>query len=165
MPRSLVSAAFFAVTCAIAVPAAASLTSTASAEQTRRPDEPAAAGAGSPRLYSGVVERDGDYVDVFKVRPRTVSLSCAGGGQLVISWQRWATRSASGIGRTRPCREASLRIRVKATRPIDGYFTRLTVRFTGYGTSRLGLGRHVGITWIRLDWLFDPDSGASPWPA
>lgn len=36
--------------------------------------EPAGqAATGKPRLYSGVVERGGDYVDVFKVRPRTVS--------------------------------------------------------------------------------------------
>lgn len=166
VPAPLFPAACFSTACAIAVLAAASGASTASAHGTSREHEPAAAASGLPRLYSGIAKRGGDYVDVFKVRPRTVSVSCADAGGLVISWRRWTSRSASGVGRTRPCREASVRIRVKASRPVDGYFTRLTVRYAGYGTGRLGLGRQGGsITWIQVDWMFDPDSGASPWPS
>lgn len=119
--------------------------------------------ASKPRLYSGVVERYGDYVDVFKVRPRTVSVSCADGGQFVVSWRSWTTRRATGSGHTRPCRGGRQRIRLKAFRPIQGYFTRLTVTYVDAGaTNRLGLAKMLGTTWLQVP--FYDGSGATPWP-
>lgn len=126
----------------------------------------AASAASLPRLYSGVAKHGGEYVKVFKVRPRTVSLICAYAGELVVTWRRWATKSARGVGKTRPCRGEGLRVRVKAFRPVDGYFTRLNVHFLGTGqTAHLGLADQVGITWIDLEWMNDPDSGATAWPS
>lgn len=123
----------------------------------------AATTASKPRLYSTVAERDGEFVDVFRVRPRTVSVSCAEGGQLVLSWRTWTSRRATGAGHTRPCRGGSERIKVKAFRPIQGYFTRLTVRYVeAGGTSRLGLAKMLGMTWLQVP--FYDGSGATPWP-
>ncbi len=127
-----------------------------------------ASASGLPRLYSGVATRGGDYVDVFKVRPRRVSVSCADGGELVVSWRSWTKRSASGVGHLRPCRGGGGRIKVKAFRPRRGYFTRLTVRYKvdrKWVPNQLGLARQLGTTWIRVSWMFNPDSGASPWPS
>lgn len=163
--RTVLPIAFFLATVSFAVLVTTPSGRAALAQATSRTPDPVAAPAAVPRLYSGVVERDGDYVDLFKVRPRSVSVTCADGGSLVIAWRRWGPRSALGHGRTRPCRGVSQRFRVKVSRPVSRYFTRMTVRYSGGNTNRLGLGQSLGLAWIELDWLSDPDSGASPWPA
>lgn len=91
-------------------------------------------------------------VNVFKVRPRVAVTDSADGGELVIHWQRWIYRYAYGTGRAYPD-HGSYPIRVKATRPIAGYFTRLTV--TGridrkWHRDPLGLGYLGGIS---LAWI------------
>jgi hypothetical protein len=113
----------------------------------------------TPRLFNGSGE-------TFKVRPHTVNLICASGGELVLKWKRWTSKSATGAGWTRPCRGDRLRVRVRAFRPVKGYFTRLDVKYKGYSTGHLGLGRMGGsMSWLDLDWMADPDSGSTPWPS
>ena len=130
------------------------------------PAPSASAATRLPRLYSGVTKRHGSYVDDFRVRPRKVQVACAYGGEFVVSWSHWSRRSAAGVGHTRPCRGEAHRLAVRASRPIHGYFTRLAVRWDAHTTSRLGLGTLAGsVDWIELDWMADPASGASPWPA
>jgi hypothetical protein len=151
MPPNNLSAAVSAILIALAVSAApATTTTTATATATA---------ATLPRLFNG-------FGETFKVRPHTVSLICASGGELVLTWNRWTSKSASGTGRTRPCRGSSLRVHVKAFRPVRGYFTRLNVKYKGYSTGHLGLGRMGGsMSWIDLEWMADPDSGSTPWPS
>lgn len=120
-----------------------------------------------PRLYTTVAERGGDYVDVFKVRPRRVSFTCGDGGTLVLSWRTWTRSQASGKGRLSPCRMSSRpRFTVTASRPVNGYFTRLTLRYRSGNVARMALAKMGGSTiWLTVRWMNDPDSGASPWPS
>lgn len=119
-----------------------------------------------PRLYSAVVESGSAFIRVFKVRPRSVSVSCADGGTLVrLTWRRWTRNSASGSGWTLPCDGVAQAVTLFVTRPVEGYFTRMTVRYDGGAPNKLGLGRVGG----RLSWMAvaalpgkGPDSG--PWP-
>lgn len=120
-----------------------------------------------PRLYSAVVENGSTFIRIFKVRPQTVSVSCADGGALVqLTWRRWTRNSASGAGRTKPCDGAAAQpVTLFVSRPIEGYFTRMSVRYDGSGPNRLGLGRVGGrLFWLGLAALpgTGPDSG--PWP-
>lgn len=129
---------------------------------------PAPAGATSPReprLYSTVVPRGRDFARVFKVRPSTVAMTCADGGTLMLAWRRWTRNSASGSGWTAPCEGAGQPVTVFASRPVDGYFTRMSVRYDGGEPNRLGLGHAGGrLAWIAVRRLTTPGSGASPWP-
>lgn len=132
------------------------------------PGAPASASGASapPRLYSAVVQDGGAFVRVFKVRPRTVSLTCADGGTLeALTWRRWTRNSASGSGWTHPCDGAVQAVTLFVSRPIEGYFTRMSVRYDGGAPNRLGLGRVGGrLFWLGLRALpgSGPDSG--PWP-
>lgn len=118
-----------------------------------------------PRLYSTVIPRGRDFARVFKVRPSTVAMTCADGGTLMLAWSRWTRNSASGSGWTAPCEGTGQPVMVFVSRPVEGYFTRLSVRYDGGGPNRLGLG-HVGgrLAWVGLKRLTTPGSGASPWP-
>lgn len=120
-----------------------------------------------PRLFSTIAERGGDYVDVFKVRPRRVGFACGDGGTLVLSWRSWTASHATGKGRLSPCRGTSRpRFTVRASRPVDGYFTRLTLRYRSGNVAHMALANMGGSTmWLTVSWMYDPDSGASPWPS
>lgn len=118
-----------------------------------------------PRLYVEVVPRGQDFARVFKVRPPSVTVGCANGGVLALAWRHWTSRFASGSGRTQPCVGDVQPVSVYVSRPVDGYFTRLSVRYDGGAPNRLGLG-HVGgrLAWLTLTRLADRGSGAAPWP-
>jgi hypothetical protein len=115
---------------------------------------------------------NGNDIPTFKVRPRDVITDSADGGELVIHWQRWTSRTASGTGRAHPD-HGSYPIKVQASQPVGGgytprVFTRLTV--TGklggrWHRDRLGLGYLGGfsLTWINLRWMNNPASGSIPW--
>lgn len=127
---------------------------------------PSAASAGGlPHMFT--VTRTGQTV--FQVRPHDVVTDSADGGDLIIHWARWTATGAAGSGTSHPD-HGSTPIRVKASRVIDGYFTRLTVWFkrgSSWQRDRLGLGYLGGISlaWINLAWMFNPQSGSTPWPA
>jgi hypothetical protein len=130
---------------------------------------PAVAGAASlPRLFRTEVFRESSTHDLFGVRPRSVLTDSADGGELVIHWRTWTMSSASGRGRAYPD-HGSYPISVRASRPITGYFTRLTV--TGFPAGRwhrdqlaLGYLGGISLTWINLSWMRNPASGSTPWP-
>jgi hypothetical protein len=130
--------------------------------------EAASARAGLPRLYSTSVLHGETVVNVFKVRPRIAVTDSADGGELVIHWRSWTATRAVGTGRAHPD-HGSYPISVTASRPVSGYFTRLTVTGkTGavWHPDPLGLGYLGGIslTWINLSWMNNPESGSTPWP-
>lgn len=128
-------------------------------------DRRAPAASPEPRLYSGVVARGRDFARIFQVRPPAVDVSCADGGTLELVWRRWTPRSGSALGWTRPCDGLGQRIVVSVSRPIEGYFTRMSVRYEGGGPTPLGLG-HLGgrLAWVAVSRLAGPGRGVPPWP-
>lgn len=133
---------------------------------------PSTAGAATPRLprlYSAVVMHGTSFSNVFSVRPRSVVVDSADGGELVISWMQWTRHSASGRGTAHPD-HGSYPIKVSASDVIKGVFTHLTVNGkqpTGrWYAERLVLA-DLGdstLTWARQEWVSNPESGMSPWP-
>jgi hypothetical protein len=133
---------------------------------------PDTAGAGTPRLprlYSAVVMHGASFSNVFSVRPRSVVVDSADGGELVISWMQWRRHSASGRGAAHPD-HGSYPIKVSASDVIKGVFTHLTVNGkqpTGrWYAERLVLA-DLGdstLTWAREEWVSNPESGLSLWP-
>jgi hypothetical protein len=129
----------------------------------------AASASPLPKLLSTT---NGNNIGLFKVRPRDVIVDSADGGELVIHWQRWTGRTASGTGRAYPD-HGSYPIKVQASRPLGGgytprVFTRLTI--TGELDGRwhrdpMGLGYLSGysLAWIGLSWMNNPASGSVPW--
>lgn len=126
-----------------------------------------------PRLFSHSLFHGGTTVNVFEVRPQSVVTDSADGGELVIHWQRWTDRRASGTGRAYPD-HGSYPIRVTASRPISGYFTRVTVlgRINGrWRRDPLGLCALEPVqtppflSWFNVSWMRNPAAGCAPWPA
>jgi hypothetical protein len=72
-------------------------------------------------------------VAIYKVRPHTVILAEAYGGNVVVSWSSWThaaaagsgTATSSGMGTT-----TTTPVNVQASRVRNGTFTRLTLTFT-----------------------------------
>ena len=87
---------------------------------------PASASASSlPKLYNGTV---------YKVRPHTVVLAEAYGGNLELTWQSWSGSLATGMGTSTASGMGSttvLNVTVKASRVRNGRFTRFTVTTKG----------------------------------
>ena len=94
---------------------------------------PAQASAGSlPTLLSKqrCEHSCSKVVGVYRVRPRTVILAEAAGGDLVVDWASWTksaatgsgTATSSGMGTT-----TTLQVSVRAWRVRHGTFTRLTI--------------------------------------
>lgn len=122
-----------------------------------------------PRLYSTVVMHGASFANVFSVRPRSVVVDSADGGELVISWMQWTRSGASGRGTAHPD-HGSYPIKVSASDVIHGVFTHLTVNGkqpTGrWYAERLVLA-DLGdstLTWARQEWVSNPESGLSRWP-
>jgi hypothetical protein len=95
---------------------------------------PGPAGAGSvPRLLSSnrCVDGCARLVGVYKVRPARVELDELAGGTLTLRWSRWNRRQAIGSGHGLYIGAgASYRypVKVRASRPRHGDFTRLGIR-------------------------------------
>jgi len=122
-----------------------------------------------PRLYSTVVMHGASFSNVFAVRPRSIVVDSADGGELVINWIQWTHSSASGNGTAHPD-HGTYPIKVRASDVIDGEFTHLTV------TGKQPTGRWYAdqlvladmgdstLTWARQEWVGNSESGLSLWP-
>jgi hypothetical protein len=132
------------------------------------PTAATAIAAALPRIYSTVVQHGEAFTNVFAVRPRAIVVDSADGGELRIRWTHWSPTSASGYGRAYPD-HGSFAITVRVADVIEGEFTRLTVvaKRAGrtYPPNRLELGTDgTTLTWARVNWVGNPESGLSPWP-
>ena len=69
-------------------------------------------------------------VGVYKVRPHTVILAEAAGGDLVVDWSSWTKSAATGSGTTTASgmgTTTTLQVSVRAWRVKRGTFTRLSI--------------------------------------
>jgi hypothetical protein len=132
------------------------------------PDSALAGTSGLPRLYNSVAMHGETFTDVFSVRPRSVVVDSADGGELVVHWTQWSHSRALGHGTAHPD-HGTLPIKVQVGDPIDDDFTRLTVTFKVGGKwgrpDRLILAYQGNIlTWARLEDLHNPELGFTAWP-
>lgn len=70
---------------------------------------------------------------IYKVRPHTIVLSEAAGGNLTLTWATWTASSATGSGKSVVSGMGTTttnQINVTAARVKKGKFTRLTIVFT-----------------------------------
>ena len=94
---------------------------------------PAQAAAGSlPTLLSNqrCEHSCSKVVGVYKVRPHTVILAEAAGGNLVVDWSSWTKSAATGSGTTTAegmGTTTTLQVSVRAWRVRHGRFTRLSI--------------------------------------
>jgi hypothetical protein len=132
-------------------------------------DVAAIGSAGLPRLFSNSVLHGETVSNVFSVRPRSIVVDSADGGELAIHWTQWTDTSASGHGTAHPD-HGTYPIAVRVEDVIDGKFTRLTIMAKiggkAYPPDRMVLaddGTQL-LLWADLDWVHNPESGFSPWP-
>jgi hypothetical protein len=131
----------------------------------RRDVDPAGRRASKPLLFSRIVRVGRRYRDVFRVRPREITV---GPVKLEVRWKHWTAREAVATGIAHPV-HGRYRVAVRAFRPIRGRFACLTVTRTADArrrTRRYGLGRLGTSTfaWLHARWLHRRASGATPWP-
>jgi hypothetical protein len=121
--------------------------------------------AAEPLLFSRIIKIGRRHRDVFRVRPREVTV---GAVRLDVRWKRWTTRGAVATGTADPVR-GHYRVSVHAFHLVRGRFACLTVTrstATGRRARRYGLGRLGNSTfaWLQVKWLHRRASGATPWP-
>jgi hypothetical protein len=121
--------------------------------------------ASRPLLFSRIVKVGRRHRDVFRVRPREITV---GALRLDVRWKRWTTHGAVAAGTADPVR-GHYRVSVHAFHPVRGRFACLTVTRTtaaGSRVHRYGLGRLGNSTfaWLQVRWLHRRASGATPWP-
>ena len=120
-----------------------------------------AASANLPRLW------DGHASGHFRIRPSSIVVSCADGGEYDLRWASWSANRAVGQGITRECRGAARTITVIASQVLQHEFTRLEVSFAGgYRRVLVLAGYHATppLAWDQEDWVRNPNSGLEPWP-
>lgn len=118
-----------------------------------------------PLLFSRIVKRGSRFRDVFRVRPREITI---GPARLDLHWRSWTRHGAVATGIAHPV-HGHYRVRVHAFHLVRGRFACLTVtRAPGAGrrARRYGLGRLGNSTfaWVHVTWLHRRASGATPWP-
>jgi hypothetical protein len=121
--------------------------------------------ASKPLLFSRIVKVGRRHRDVFRVRPREITV---GAVRLDVRWKRWTAHGALATGTADPVR-GHYRVSVHAFHPVRGRFACLIVtRSTAAGrrAHRYGLGRLGNSTfaWLQVRWLHRRASGATPWP-
>lgn len=117
---------------------------------------------GVPTAYEGA--------GVYGIRPRSIIVDSADGGELRVHWSRWSSTVASGAGKAYPD-HGSFAITVTLRHVIRGTFTRLSI------ISDLSGRKHVdsmalayqtsypsAVSWLDVSWIRNPQSGNSFWP-
>jgi hypothetical protein len=124
----------------------------------------AARGSARPTLFRTLTNHGQTISPVFSVRPRTVVVDSADGGELVIHWTEWTQEAASGFGTAHPD-HGVYPIRVRATDPEAGTFLRfkITGRLDGrWRADQLVLASLLDEpTWARSYELSNPRLAAS----
>ncbi len=121
--------------------------------------------AAEPLLFSRIIKIGRRHRDVFRVRPREITVAAL---RLDVRWKRWTARGAVATGTADPVR-GHYRVSVHAFHLVRGRFACLTVTRTtaaGRRARRYGLGRLGNSTfaWLQVRWLHRRASGATPWP-
>lgn len=118
-----------------------------------------------PLLFGRIVRVGHRFHDLFRVRPRRITV---GTTELRVRWATWTRREGRGAGVARP-EHGSYRVTVRAFHALRGRFTCLIVtrgRGAHRHARRYGLGRLGPSTfaWLPAGWLHRRASGARPWP-
>lgn len=95
-------------------------------------------------------------IGIYKVKPATVILADADGGNLSLTWSSWSATSAAGSGTSVVSgmgTTTTSNIEVSASKPKKGHFTDLTITFEESGgttqVEHLHLGTSGGSPWTR----------------
>jgi hypothetical protein len=125
-----------------------------------------ASAAKLPRLYSHFTFRHNRAINFFQVRPSTIDLDSASGGELDLHWHSWTASGATATGTSHPDHGA-FPVRVSASHPHDGLFLILLVKRLIEGrwrSERLILTQQIGpppdlYGWLTLQSIDEPGSG------
>jgi hypothetical protein len=107
-----------------------------------------------PTIFSGdrCVDSCERLVPVYSVRPHTVTCQEELGGELTLKWSHWTATKAVGSGTSMELfmgHEFRYHVRVVASAPVGGHFTRLHLEFSGSRPSEtLRPLRNNGVPYI-----------------
>jgi hypothetical protein len=108
--------------------------------------------------------------NTFKVKPPTIILDSADGGEITIHWTKWTSTVALGTGTAHPD-HGSFPVQIRADYPADGDFTylRLTHNLSGGPYTNVlvltySTDGYNDVSWERQDFVETDGCGCSPWP-